>query len=397
MIGNGIPHSSPLLTYDTMSKKKQQHFQLGDSVKLIFTDETGKVTRIIDSESVMVRLSDGDQIPVFNEHLELLESMEARLKLEKQPATKQPEKAKAPPPPTAEELKKQKEEAAKKILQMGMHLYEDAGPDLGIHLALQPFYQNSGIIDYFLVHLTNNTPRAITFTYEAVLDDEVFFSITKTLPSREAIILNDVQFDWLNEYLSLEIKGEVKAIQSEETSPLNFEKIITPKAKMLRNPPHPVPLLPPNALAYSFVVLHKIGNPTEKMPPKPEPLIVDPAELKLNMLLANDNKEEGNSNRVNLNSEERVIDLHIEKLQASYKHLTNSEILNIQLRAFEKSLLEAIKNKEKTMAVIHGKGSGKLRTEIFNLLRSYPQAAHYTNDYHHKYEFGATIITFDHN
>lgn len=379
-----------------MSKKKPMRFNLGDKVKLIFSDETGKVAKIIDAESVMVRLMDGDVIPVFNEHLELLESMETQLK-SGNPQNKQSGNDKLQLPLSAEKQNKQKEEAAKKMRQMGLHLYEDTGPDLGIHLALQPFYQTSGIIDYFLVHLINNTPRAISFSYTTFLNDEERFSISKTLPSREPIILNDLQFDWLNENLCLEIWGEIKKHPEDEGPPQLFDRVISPKAKMLRNPPQSVQLLPPNTVAYNFVVLNKISLKSETVNPPKEAVVVDPAELKINMLISNKESTNTNYNQVTLNAEERVIDLHIEKLQPSYKHLTNSEIINIQLRAFERSLLDAIKNKEKTMVVIHGKGKGKLKTEVFNLLRSYPQAVNYTNDYHHKYEFGATIITFEYD
>lgn len=158
-----------------------------------------------------------------------------------------------------------------------------------------------------------------------------------------------------------------------------------------------MPLL--NKQAYAVPVLasttakkQPVGNPQEQIQPEPEKYI-DPAQLKVNMLLNTDNKEEKHAKTV-INAEERVIDLHIEKLQPNYRHLTNSQILQIQLTAFEKSLNDAIKKHEKTMVVIHGKGTGKLRSEIFNLLRNYPQVANFANDFHHKYEFGATIIDF---
>ncbi|OWY24318.1 hypothetical protein BVG80_06100 [Sphingobacteriales bacterium TSM_CSM] len=380
-----------------MSKKQFQRFNLGDKVKLIFTEETGSVIRIMDAESVLVRLTDGDEIPVFTEHLQLIES-KAALTNKDVPPGKQPP---PPPPPTKKEIQQKKEASVKKLMEIGLHTNEDTGPDNGLHLALQPFLKPDGMIDYFLVYFINNSPRPVKFTYETELNDEVVFSITKTLPARDIIILNDIPLDWLNERLLLLTQGEVlpTAAQKEEPDfvPVTFYKSYTPKAKLLHKGTQLMPLL--NKQAYAVPVLasttakkQPVGNPQEQIQPEPEKYI-DPAQLKVNMLLNTDNKEEKHAKTV-INAEERVIDLHIEKLQPNYRHLTNSQILQIQLTAFEKSLNDAIKKHEKTMVVIHGKGTGKLRSEIFNLLRNYPQVANFANDFHHKYEFGATIIDF---
>ena len=47
------------------------------------------------------------------------------------------------------------------------------------------------------------------------------------------------------------------------------------------------------------------------------------------------------------------------------------------------------------MIVIHGLGKGKLREEVMRLLREYKEVAHFKNEYHPKYGFGATEISFE--
>lgn len=370
-----------------MAKKQFRQFSLGDKVTLIFTNETGTVIRILDAESVLVRLTDGDEIPAFNEHLHLIEkeqTISPPPKLVKQNTV----------PPVVKERQLTKEEAAKKLNEMGLHTYEDTDPDLGLHYAFEPFLKPDGMIEYFLVYFINNSPRSVSFTYETELNGDVVFTMTKTLASRDTIILNDIQLDWFNEKLFLIITGEVKiTVNPEGNGPLQFEKVYAPKAKLLHKAPQLLPLL--NKIAYSISIL---SNTSSKKTPENNSLqnsnssVADPSELKLNMLLGK-NKEDNNTPKTVINAEERVIDLHIEKLTSSYKHLSNSAILQIQLTAFEKSLNEAIKRQEKSMVAIHGKGTGKLRTEIFNILRNYPEVVNYANDYHPKYEFGATIIT----
>ncbi len=379
-----------------MAKKQLQRFNSGDWVKLIFTEQTGTVVKVIDAEMVQVKLADGDTIPVFTEHLELLE---------KTPNAQKPTPKPNNPQITAELLKKQKEEAAQKLLQMGLRNAEDTAPDRGLYLALQPFYQPDGIFDYFLVHLVNDTPRAAYFSYQTYLNDNTIFSLTKTLPPRDTLILNDIKHDWLREdYIDLCINGKLllhKEEESNKNAPKlpDFDKTFTPKIRLLfKNTLKPVALLQ-NAQAHLYPILppnSAIATTQVKPPPALPP--IDPAEVKINMLTTKEEPKEIiplSQKPILLNAGEREIDLHIEKIKPDYKLLHKGEILSLQLQTFERNLQEAIKLQERRMVVVHGKGSGKLRTEIMNILREYPYIQDITSDdFHHKYEYGATTITF---
>src|SRR5207253_6803122 len=58
-----------------------------------------------------------------------------------------------------------------------------------------------------------------------------------------------------------------------------------------------------------------------------------------------------------------VVDLHIEKLSNDWQHLSNAEILDIQLKEFEKWYELALAHHQSHLIVIHGVGSGRLRDE----------------------------------
>lgn len=88
------------------------------------------------------------------------------------------------------------------------------------------------------------------------------------------------------------------------------------------------------------------------------------------------------------------IDLHIERILKSYKHMSSGDILEYQLNR-AKYLLEKIMRggDKKGLVFIHGHGDGVLRAELYSLLRRYP-VQFYDGDYA-KYAGGATEVTFN--
>jgi len=88
------------------------------------------------------------------------------------------------------------------------------------------------------------------------------------------------------------------------------------------------------------------------------------------------------------------IDLHIERILRSYKHMSAGDILDYQLNR-AKYLLEKIMRSgdEKGIVFIHGHGDGVLRAELYSLLRRYP-VQFYDGDYA-KYAGGATEVIFN--
>jgi len=89
-----------------------------------------------------------------------------------------------------------------------------------------------------------------------------------------------------------------------------------------------------------------------------------------------------------------VVDLHIEKLTDSWKHLSNFEILTLQLKAFEKFYDLALAHFQPSLTIIHGVGVGKLRDEIHDILKTKKEVKSFVNQYHHAYGYGATEIFF---
>lgn len=90
------------------------------------------------------------------------------------------------------------------------------------------------------------------------------------------------------------------------------------------------------------------------------------------------------------------IDLHIEKLVKSFKHLNNFDILNIQMDTARGQLEFAIKNRIPKVVFIHGMGEGVLKTELEYLFGRYPEISFQDANYR-KYGLGATEVYIKQN
>lgn len=80
-------------------------------------------------------------------------------------------------------------------------------------------------------------------------------------------------------------------------------------------------------------------------------------------------------------SKEWVIDLHLENLVDSNKGMSNHEIVLLQLKHFKNFLQEAEKAKVAKILVIHGQGTGKLKSEIKQIVDGIKGAEMYDANY----------------
>jgi hypothetical protein len=86
------------------------------------------------------------------------------------------------------------------------------------------------------------------------------------------------------------------------------------------------------------------------------------------------------------------VDLHIEKLVGDHSPFTPSEILNIQIKAFEKNLENAIATGMEKIIFIHGAGNGVLKTHIHKHLSSNKEIKFFKDAQKEKFGYGATHV-----
>lgn len=85
------------------------------------------------------------------------------------------------------------------------------------------------------------------------------------------------------------------------------------------------------------------------------------------------------------------VDLHIHELIDDARHLSNYEILNIQMQHAKKRLEWALQKRLKSIVFIHGVGQGVLREELFTLFRRYDNLEYFDANYQ-TYGVGATEV-----
>lgn len=90
----------------------------------------------------------------------------------------------------------------------------------------------------------------------------------------------------------------------------------------------------------------------------------------------------------------KEVDLHIERLRDDYQFLQSSEILNIQLAHFHKTLDAAIVHQLPDMVFIHGAGNGTLRNELHKALGKHPKVQTFMDARKEKFGYGATKVIF---
>ncbi len=89
------------------------------------------------------------------------------------------------------------------------------------------------------------------------------------------------------------------------------------------------------------------------------------------------------------------VDLHIQELVDNSYGMMNHEIVQNQLDHFDKKLNEAIDKGLKKVIFIHGRGEGKLREALRQVLERYPNCECLDADYR-KYGVGATEVRIKH-
>ncbi|OQX97497.1 MAG: hypothetical protein B6I20_12500 [Bacteroidetes bacterium 4572_117] len=88
----------------------------------------------------------------------------------------------------------------------------------------------------------------------------------------------------------------------------------------------------------------------------------------------------------------REIDLHINELLDDTKGLSNTEMLEVQMKHFDEEMQKAIKEKVLKIVFIHGLGNGTLKMEVRKELdRKYKKYRHQDASFK-EYGFGATMV-----
>jgi len=334
-------------------------FQVGDTVLILHSQEEGEVVEIINKELVLVDVK-GVRFPAYTDQLDF-------------PYFKRFSEKKLVVP------KKEKvyvDNLKKEAVEKKYHVHS------GVWLSFLPVFDkdifDDDVVEKFKIYLLNQTNDSLTFSYEVKFKGSPDFHLSNAVLPFNDFYLNDIPFEEMNDAprfdfdFSLTEKNKNKAEHYETTFKIKAKQLFKKIEEMkMKNEP-----------TFSFLLFDHYPGKAEEVVPEYQP---------------GSHIYDISSARQKLEPARSVIDLHIEKLTDNWKGLSNFEILTIQLNYFERYYQLAIAHHQPNLIVIHGVGTGKLRDEIHEILKTKKEVRTFANQYHGNFGFGATEIYFQYD
>jgi hypothetical protein len=234
------------------------------------------------------------------------------------------------------------------------------------------------VVESLKIYLVNHTERGMKFNCKLSYAGNPDFEISNDLPASKDFYLLDMPFEKLNDAPLFEINFSLT--QAEKSKAPHYETSLKLRAKPVFTRIDEIRKKGTASFAYRLF---------EKYPDKTfeeEPQEFNHSNKK------GDKVYDAKRARQHLEPARYEVDLHIEKLTDQWQHLSNFEILTIQLNAFEKYLELAIAHHQHNLIIIHGVGTGKLKDEIHEILNARREVRSYINQYDPRYGYGATEI-----
>ncbi len=335
-------------------------YQIGDRVLLLHSNEEGEVVDIINDKMLMVDVK-GVTFPVYMDQVDF--PYFKRFTEKKMfPATK--EKT------YVDDLRKEKKEQAART--------ED-----GVWLTFLPVMNTDEfgdeVVEELKLHLHNRTATAYQFVYKLSFFGKPDFELKNQVHPFEDFYLHDIPFADLND--NPVFTFDFSLLHPDKNMAEHYEASLRLKPKQLFAKIER--LRESNQATFSHCLFEKY----------PQKLVEDKVEL--GPLAAKGfSMYDATKGRQHLEQPRSVVDLHIEKITNDWKHLSNYEILGIQLKTFEKYYELALAHLQPSLIVIHGVGEGRLRDEIHDILRLKREVKSFVNQYDPRFGYGATEIFF---
>jgi len=333
-------------------------YEVGDNITVLLTNEDGKVVEIMNEKMVMIEVR-GVKFPAYTDQIDF-------------PYFKMFTQKKAPEKKKVFIDQVRKEKAVVKTKEGD-----------GIVLSFLPVFSkdvfDDDVVEKFKIHLLNQTQTAYTFNYNLMIGGNSAFQLKNTVEPLADFYLHDVDFEELSDSPRFDFEFGLK--EPDKRKAPYYEVSLKLKGKQIFKKIEEIQLK--NQATFGYLLFDTYPNK------------VDEEKVDLSRLgNAGFRVYDASRVRENLEPARTVVDLHIEKLTDSWKHLTNFEILTLQLKTFEKYYDLAVAHRQAVFTIIHGVGTGKLKDEIHDSLRLKKEVKSFVNQYNALYGYGATEIYF---
>lgn len=339
-------------------------YQIGDEIIVLHSNEEGHVVDIMNEQMVMIEVR-GVRFPAYMDQIDF--PYFYRFSKKKVVEEKKPAKV------YIDNIPKEKPQPSQSKVADGVWL--TIIPKFG----LDEF--NDDIVEQLKIYLVNRTADNLSFTYLQKFGNTEAFALKNEIAAFHQFYLHDIAFEDVNDSpnffvdFSLVKPNKLKADHFETTLKLKPKQIFQ-KIELLKEK---------NLPSIEFKLLEQYPN---RQFEEPVGLPLDKlSKAGFKIYNANQAKE-------HIPAPRTVIDLHIEKITNHYQHLSNFEILTLQLKEFEKWYDIAVANRLTSFIVIHGVGTGKLKEELHEILKTKPEVKNFINQYDSRFGYGATEIFF---
>lgn len=334
-------------------------YQVGDIVLIQHSNEEGQVVDIINDKMLMVDVK-GVKFPVYMDQVDF--PYFKRFTEKKIVPDKKKDKI------YIDDLRKEKVQPKERVVD-------------GVWLTFLPVMDTDEfgdeVVEELKLHLVNRTETPYQFTYKLNFFGKTDLELKNQIRAFEDFYLQDIPFSDLNDNPSFDF--DFSLLKPEKNKAEHFEASLRLKPKQLFAKIEE--LRKKNQATFSHRLFENY----------PDQQIEDKVEL--GRLAAKGYKVyDASKGRQHLEPARSVVDLHIEKIANDWKHLSNFEIVSLQLKTFEKYYDLALAHRQPSLIVIHGVGEGILRDEIHAILRLKREVKSFVNQYDPRFGYGATEI-----
>lgn len=346
--------------------------KIGDKVRFLNSVGGGVVKNFRNNDIVLVEEEDGFETPVLIRECIVIE-----------PTVQQtgaaPKKIMPEPEPPKRETKSQPEE----------YTYEETstGERLNVYLAYLPMdIKNLGKCNYE-TFLINNSNYFLFFNYMSRKNNSWISRHTELIEPNTRLFLEEFSKEQLND----------------------LEKICIQLVAFKKDKPYSLKNTYSVELRIDGVKFYKLHSFRENDFFEEDVLlypVITNDQAEREMLVSASDIQEAMTEKVRIDTRRNPIpvkkvkglpiievDLHINQLLDSSAGMSNSELLEVQLDKFRKTIEENTNKKGQKIVFIHGKGEGVLRNAILTELRTKYKNYPVQDASFKEYGFGATMIT----
>jgi Smr domain len=337
-------------------------------VRNLHTGDEGIIVAF-DGDMAMVELfDDGDRYPIPLQSLVRTEEFFGTIAFDKDLTNKFAKKSKA----VQKQVQQNEPKTVAAFVPTHAPLPKGEAQNTGLHLAFD--LQN----DIYLIYLVNDTNFSFTISVELILNEASALDFKHHIAAHDYFPIGEMPHSALNNSPKIKISAPALKIEIEHAL----------RPKFFYNAPKTLAICPKAMPVWTI---------KERLAAQDDPTALKEraAQDKVTAVFTKPKNPFLQKHQSIILAEfDNELDLHHDILLKGKKYEV-ADILPKQMEAFEHYLLRAINLNVPRVYIIHGKGTGRLRTEIHKSLAKNKYVSRFNNDYHPKYGHGATEVVIN--